>query len=177
MDYKRNAVIRLYQCKKRPCEILKALKDFEINRQFIYRTIKRFNETGSVKKRVSGGKSPSATCPDMVRKVKAQIARNPRRSSNQIAKKLKISDRSVRRILKDKLKLKPYKIQKIHELAPKQMKVRLERAKLLKRLHERGELPNIVFSDEKISLLNSSLISKTIGFGCRGDQRIIRKKF
>ncbi|CAG9826089.1 unnamed protein product [Diabrotica balteata] len=91
----------------------------------------------------------TATSSEMVRKVKARLERNPRRSGNQMAKEQKIFQRSMQRILKKKLKVKPYKFQKAHNLTPKQKKVRLERAKELLHLHERGEFPNIVSSDEK----------------------------
>ncbi|XP_039964236.1 uncharacterized protein LOC120777158 [Bactrocera tryoni] len=66
-----------------------------------------------------------------------------------MAKELKISQNSMQRLLKNELKVKPNKFQKGHNLTPQQKKVRLERAKELLHLHERGEFPNIVFSDEK----------------------------
>jgi len=67
-----------------------------------------------------------------------------------MAKKLGVSDRSVRRILKNVLKVQPYKFQKAHGFTENQKKVRLQRAKKLLRLAESGQFPNIVFSDEKI---------------------------
>lgn len=51
--------------------------------------------------------------------------------------------------MKNHLHVKPYKIQKVYALNPTEMKVRLERAKELKRLHTTGKFLNI-FSDEKI---------------------------
>ncbi|XP_072395165.1 uncharacterized protein [Diabrotica undecimpunctata] len=120
---------------------------------FVYRTITRYNDTGSIAKRYDGGRKKTATSPEMVRKVKARLERNPRRSGNQMAKELKISQRSMQRILKKGIKVKPYKFQKAHNLTPKQKKVRLERTKELLRLRERGEFPNIVFSDEKNFLI------------------------
>jgi len=86
----------------------------------------------------------------MIHKVKARIKRNPRQSATKIAKEMHISDRSIRRIMKNHLHVKPYRIQKVHALNPTQMKVRLEKAKELKRLHTSGEIPNIVLFDEKI---------------------------
>ncbi|XP_033232026.1 uncharacterized protein LOC117183003 [Belonocnema kinseyi] len=67
-----------------------------------------------------------------------------------MAKELKIFDRNICRILKNDLKVKPYKIQKAHDLTPKQQQVGLQRAKKLLRLAESGQFPNIAFSDEKI---------------------------
>lgn len=85
----------------------------------------------------------------MIRKVKARIDRNPRRSGRKIARELNISRERMQHILKNELGLKPLKFQKVQELTDAQKKVRLERAKELLRLHESGQLPNLVFSDEK----------------------------
>ncbi|XP_076232935.1 uncharacterized protein LOC143178282 [Calliopsis andreniformis] len=86
-------------------------------------------------------------------KRKKRIERNPRRSANKMEKELSVSHScfwSIQKILKTELKLKPYKIQKVHDRNAAQMKIRLDRAKELKRLAASGEIPNIVFSDEKI---------------------------
>lgn len=150
MDVKRNAVIALHLAGASQTKILRELRHLAINRKFVYRTIKRYNESGSVNKRYGGGPKRTATSREMVRRVKAKIDRNPRRSGRKMAAELKISQTSMRKILKNELKVKPLKIQKAHGLTPEQMKVRVERSKSLKRLHESGLLPNIVFSDEKI---------------------------
>ena len=149
MEFKRNSVIALYLSGKSQPAVVRELRHLKVNKMFVYRTINRYNDTGSIAKRYGGGRKKTATSPEMVRKVKARLKRNPRRSGNQMAKELKISQRSIRRIFQNELKVKPYKFQKAHDLTPKQKKVRLERAKELLRLHERGEFPNIVFSDEK----------------------------
>lgn len=149
MEFKRNSVIALYLAGKSQAAIVRQLKHLEVNKMFVYRTINRYNDTGSIAKRHGGGHKKTATSPEMIRKVKARLERNPRRSGNQMAKELKISQSSMQRLLKNELKVKPYKFQKGHNLTPQQKKVRLERAKELLHLHECGEFPNIVFSDEK----------------------------
>lgn len=149
MEFKRNSVISLYLAGKSPTAIVRALSHLKVNRKFVSRTIERYNGTGSIAKRHGGGHKKTATSPEMVRKVKKRIEQNPRRSANQMAKELKISRTSIRRILQNELKVKPYKFQKAHDLTQKQKKVRLERAKELLHLAESGEIPNIVFSDEK----------------------------
>ncbi|KAF2893517.1 hypothetical protein ILUMI_12656 [Ignelater luminosus] len=96
------------------------------------------------------GKSQSAIVRELEHiKVKKRLERNPRRSGNQMAKELNISQSSIRRILQNELQVKAYKKQKAHDLTPNQKKVRFERAKELLRLAASGEFPNIVFSDEK----------------------------
>jgi inhibitor of nuclear factor kappa-B kinase subunit alpha len=67
-----------------------------------------------------------------------------------MARHLQISEGSVRTILKKNLGMFPYKIQKVHELTMQKKKTRLERVRALKLRHARGELANLVFSDEKL---------------------------
>ncbi|XP_033213937.1 uncharacterized protein LOC117171001 [Belonocnema kinseyi] len=150
MDFKRNSVIALYLTGKSQPAIVRELNHFKANKVFVYRTITRYNNTGSIAKRHGGCHQKTATSREMVQKVKKRLERNPRRSANQMAKELKISDRSIRLIQKNDLKVKSYKIRKAHYLTPKQQQVRLERAKELLRLAESGQFPNIVFSEEKI---------------------------
>ena len=52
-------------------------------------------------------------------------------------------------ILKNELGLKQLKFQEVQEHSDVQIKVRPERVKELLRLHESGQLPNLVFSNEK----------------------------
>lgn len=149
MEMKRNAVIALYLGKKSTMQIVRDLKHLKIHKSFVCRTIKRWNETGSVKDKPRSGRPKSATTKSTVKKVRERIRRNLRRSANELAKELHVSTESMNRILKNDLGLKPYKRQKVHELSAKQKKVRLDRSKALLRRHARGDFPNIVFSDEK----------------------------
>ena len=149
MDMKRNAVIALHLGKKSTIEIVRLLKHLEIDRWFVYRTIKRYNETGSVNDRPRSGRPKSATSKKIVKNVRDRIRRNPGRSANEMAKEMNVSSSSMQRLLKNDLGLKPYKQQKMHKLTAAQKKVRLERSKLLLRRLANDDFPNIVFSDEK----------------------------
>lgn len=149
MDLKRHSVIALYLAGKRQVDIVRELQHLNVNRMFVYRTINRYKETGSIQKRYGGGPKKTATSSEMVRKVKARVDHKSERSGRQMARDLNISQRSLRRILENKLKVKPYKRQKMQELTDAQKKVRLQRAKELLRLQKSNQLPNIVFSDEK----------------------------
>lgn len=148
MEFKRNSLISLYLAGHSQINIVRRLQQINVNKSFVSRTIARYNDTGSVAKRYGAGRKKTATSPEMVRKVRGRIQRNPRRSGRKIAVELNILQSSIWRILKNKLGVKPYKFQKLHGLTPQQEKVRLERAKELIRLHAAGSLPNIVFSDE-----------------------------
>ena len=144
MEMKRNVVIAIHMGKKSPIQIVRALKHLEINKWFVYLTINRWNETGSVNDRPRSGRPKSATSKNTVKKVRERIRRNPRRSANEMAKEMEVSSSSMQRILENDLGLKPYKRQKVHELTAKQKKVRLDRSKLLLSRHASGEIPNIV---------------------------------
>ena len=131
MEDKRSAVVALYQNGRKPSEILNELKNTGVNRMFIYRTIKRFTETGSTKKRYGGGRKTIVRVPANVGKIRKRLRRNPRQSLRNVAKMTGISATSVRRIAKRNLGLKPYKIQEAHELAVTQKKNHLLRSKQL----------------------------------------------
>jgi len=150
MEFKRNSVIALYLGGNSQTAIVRQLQHLNVNKMFVYRTITRYNETGSIAKRNRGGPKKTATSKEMIRKVKKRIQRNPRQSANQLAARLHVSRYSIQTILKNELHLKPYKIQKVQDLTEAQKKVRLERTRALKALAERDEIPKIVFSDEKI---------------------------
>jgi transposase len=150
MEFKRNSVVALYLAGKSQPDIVKQLQHLNVNKMFVYRTIRRYDDTGSIAKRGGCGPKKTVRSPEMIRKVKARISRNPRRSGRKLARDLHVSHKSIQQILKIDLQLKPYKIQKVQDLTPAQKAVRLERCKALKRLHEANDLKNLVFSDEKI---------------------------
>lgn len=182
MEFKRNSVIALFLAgKSQPC-IVRELKHLNVNKVFVYRTIKRYNDTGSIAKRYNGGPKRVARSPEMVRKVKKRIDRNPKQTAQSLAKDLQISSSSVRRILKIDLQLKPYKIQMVQDLTPAQKKVRLDRSRVLKSLAARGELPNIVFSDEKVFTIQQFVNKQNDRVWLRGkspdnlDQRVATRK-
>lgn len=147
---KKSAIVALFLSGKSNGEIVKELRPLNVSRFFVYRTIKRYSETGSIERKLGSGGQVTALTPENIRKVKQRLQREPRRSGNKIAKDIGISQSSIRRVFKNELHVKPYKIQKVQELTISQKKVRLDKAKELKALLARSELKNIVFSDEKI---------------------------
>lgn len=120
MEFKRYSVIALHLAGKSQPAIARELSHLNVNKMFVYRTMDRWKDTVSIAKRGESGPKRTATAPGMVRKVKKRLEWNRRRSANQMAKELKKSERIIRRILKDEHKVKPYKFQKAHDLAPQQ---------------------------------------------------------
>src|SRR5258705_8900458 len=75
----RAAVIALHLAGNAPTEILKSLKKIRITRMFIYCTIKRFTETGTVQDRPRCGRPCTVRTPEAIKAVQARIRRNPLR--------------------------------------------------------------------------------------------------
>jgi len=143
MTTQREKIIALHELGKRNCEIARTLK---IARSLVSRAIKRYNELGNTKDRPRGGSERTVRTSRNRKLIRERVKRNPRVSMRKISRETGISDRSVRRIVKEDLKLKPYKFHKVQLLTDHNKSVRLERCKRLLRRHA----PLILFTDEKL---------------------------
>ena len=118
MELERSAIIELFKSGKTHKEILKLL-DFPINRlKFVYRTIQRYNETGGVVDRSRSGRPRSVTTPTLRKVIRERIRRNLRRSMRRMAKELKVSESSVRKVVKIDFGIR-FKRKRIHFLTDK----------------------------------------------------------
>ena len=150
MESEKCAVVELYQTGKSATEILKGLNYSQSRRNFVYRTIQRYNETGSDKDRKRSGRPKSATTSSVKKKIAARISRNPQRSMRKMAEELQISRESVRRMVKRDLGLSPLRLRKIHLLTTASRQKRLDGRRLLIQRLEGHGLDTVLFSDEKI---------------------------
>ncbi|XP_055633256.1 uncharacterized protein LOC129773638 [Toxorhynchites rutilus septentrionalis] len=150
MDAKRELVISLFLKSFRPCDILKKLKPLGINERFIFRTIKRYKETGSWKILPKPSRKRTVRSPEAIKRVRKRVRRNPAQSGRKMAKELGISQSTMKTILKDDLRLIPYKKQRVHGVTEKQKAGRVERCRQLLKRHGGCK---ILFSDEKLFLL------------------------
>lgn len=66
----------------------------------MYRTVKRYLETGSIQKRKGGGRPRPVRTPAMVKALRERIHRNPCRSQKKMALQVKTSKETMRRALK-----------------------------------------------------------------------------
>ena len=121
----------------RPCQIFNQLKKFGMKRDMVYRTVKRLNETGSVADRTRSGRPASVVTKKMVASVRAWIIRNPAQSQRKLARALKTSKTSMRRIIREEIRLKPYKKSIVYGLTNAQKKKRHERTKKLIEVYAR----------------------------------------
>jgi len=80
------------------------------DKETIYRWVSNCRQTGSAFKQTPPGRSRTATGTKNVAVVRASIQKSPRRSARKHAAALRLSDRSVRRILHRDLRMHPYKI-------------------------------------------------------------------
>jgi transposase len=157
MENKKAAIQLCHEDGFLPAEIFHKLKDLDISRDLVARTVKRLNETGTTQDRPRSGRPRSVRTPALVNKVYHRLRRNPQQSPNKLATKLKTSRTTMRRIIKDDLGLRPYKKRKVHGLTCAAKQKRLIRSKDLLERFANSDLKNLVFSDEKLFTVQQSL--------------------
>jgi len=143
----RSAIIALFQAGKRQCEIV---RDLGVPRQTVSKAIKRFRELGHIGDRSGRGRKRSVRTPRNRQVIKKRVNRNSRVSMRKIARETGISDRSVRRMAKEDLRLKPYKLQRAQLLTDKDKNVRLTRSRALLRRAAGDKWERILFTNEKL---------------------------
>lgn len=143
----RTAIIDLHKKNFTAKEIIKRLG---VPKQTVYDAIKRYEELGTLCDRVGRGRRVSVTTPERVKAVRMRIRRNAHRSIRRMSRDMKISNTSMRRIVKLKLRMTPYRVRKAAILSEANKKKRLEKAKRLLAGTRRKEHLVTVFSDEKL---------------------------
>ena len=125
-------------------------KILSINRWIVYRTIKRYEETGSIQDRFRKGRPRSVRTPAVRKLVRERVRKNPVRSIQGMAKDFNISTRSMGRIVKEDIGLKCYKFREVQLLSEVNKRRRYEKCLILRKRFTGGTHQRIVFSDEKI---------------------------
>ena len=129
MEKERTAIIELFVHNNSQSEIMKLLNIPRSRRKFVYRTIKRYQDTGSILDKPRSGRPVTVTTKKMKNVVRCRIWRNPRRSLRKMASDLKISQGSLRKIVKRDLGLYSFKRKRVHFLSQAIQKKRLLRSK------------------------------------------------
>ena len=88
------------------------------SRNTIMQWVHNFRATGSALKRKPTGRPRSARTPENVERVRQAVLSSPRRPVVRQAAALRMSDRTVRRILRYDLHFHPYKIAVVHKIQP-----------------------------------------------------------
>ncbi|TLL55228.1 helix-turn-helix domain-containing protein, partial [Acinetobacter baumannii] len=152
----RVAVIALHRCGYAPIQIFNILKNLNITKRFVYRTIKRYNEDSSVDDRSRSGRPRSVRTPAVIKAVKARIQRNPKRKQKLLALQMGLSRTTVKRVLNEDLGLRAYRRKTGHRLNARLMDLRLKRCRALLKRYAGKKYREILFSDEKIFTVEES---------------------
>ena len=96
---KRIAIVELFKAGKPQKEIC---KDLKVNRMLVWRTLKRYKESGNVKNQVGQGHPRSASTSKLIRKSREIVQRNLKRSIWKTAKRVQRNPkRSIRKTAKE----------------------------------------------------------------------------
>ena len=148
----RSAIIFLHKKGKSNVEIA---KDLKISPNKVWRTVKRYQETGRVSDRPRSGRPRTKRTPNMIKSVREKIRRNPRRSMRKMALEANMGKTTMLKLVHNDLKMTPFKIQKRQLLSEVTKQKRRERGRvLLKKLtagmQENLETGEVVWTDEKL---------------------------
>lgn len=148
-----------------------------ISKCVVFNTVKRFEETGSVKNRPKQGRPNVVLNEETSLEVLQSVIEDPHLSTNAISRNLGISQSSVRRVL-HKNSFKPYKIHMVQELSDDDFDRRVEFCELMMDNldNNRIRLNNIVFSDEATFMLNGSVNRHNCRYWCDSNPHWMREQ-
>lgn len=113
----------------------------------VYDWHKKFKNTGSLFKSKSSGR-PSLV-EQRVHRIQAAIQRSPKKSTSRLGVELQIPQSSVWRILRKRLRMKPYRLQLLQQLRDGDREKRLAFCvDIQTRLEEDGFIDRLIFGDE-----------------------------
>lgn len=119
------------------------------SRKAILLWVSNFENTASTTKK-RGGSDKKIRTPENIDRVREALGRSPRKSARRHSAQLGLSNRSVRRILKNDLHYHPYKIQVVQALNPNDLNTRIRFCQaMLAVIDGNGErVHNLWMSDE-----------------------------
>lgn len=157
-------------------QIVRLVKAHGIRKMFVYRTVNRLRETGSIVDRSRSGRPRTVRTEPRIKRVREKLRRNPERSVRRMAKEENVPRESMRELVKKDIGFRPYRKRKVAGLTTLQMEKRLKRCKVLKKRHAGRSLKKIIFSDEKLFLMEECHNAKNdVVYAARFDD-IPRKK-
>ena len=137
--------------------------ELRVCRKAIYNVQRYLKERGTLARKPGSGRRPTATTSRLVNLVRSRVARNPISSMRRIARDVGVSDWSIRKIVKDRLKARSLARTKRFLLTDSLKSSRLDRCKkILQALKKK--MPVILFSDEKYFTLDPIINSRTSRF-------------
>lgn len=158
MSTNRESIIKLYN-KNSSIRNISSILDIpkstvqDTIKKFRYKNFRRkkskkfYRDLGTLEDLKRSGRPRSANTCRNRKLIRDRVRRNPRISMRKVARETEIPRESVRRIAKNELGIKAYKLQKAQLLTEQNKKVRVQRCRALL---QRCAGPEILFSDEKI---------------------------
>lgn len=146
-EMKRGAVMEMLKNNQSYNDIKKSLN---VNRKFIYRCKKRLEENVGSARRPGPRRHRPVRTKSLFKAMANNVHRNPARSINKMAKKYKVSRRTLQRVVREDLGLQPYKVQRRQLLSDATKSKRLERSKVLKKWLAENPDVVVIYSDEKL---------------------------
>ena len=153
-------VIELFLSGVEQNQIFKTLDQKKFGRSFIFRTLKRFRETGNITDKRRSGRPRSICTAVNKKKVRQVLTRHPALSHRKVAARVKISNASTRRIITKVLGYKSFKRTKTESLTDTVIHKRVQRCRKLLTWLKSVNPKRIVFSDEKIFSIDEKFNSK-----------------
>ena len=148
------------------------------SRVTILRWVAKFKKTASAKPSTCARCPRYVRTPENVARIKAAVEISPQTSARKHSMRLKISDRSVRRMLSDDLKFHPYKLQMTQELQPTDFKSRKTFAKeMLAMLRDSPDLlKKLIFTDEAHFYLSDFVNRQNMRYWAPDNPNVILQK-
>lgn len=157
--YAKEVITSLLFAQKTPKEIAEAVG---CHLATVYR-IKKSLQDGPKQRKPGSGRRRSARTQIVIKSVRAKIARNPVRSIRKLAKDANISEKSMRRIIKEDLHASSRARVKRHLITERIKELRVSRSKKLLSLLKKEKMI-ILFSDEKLFSIDAVSNSRTDRF-------------
>ena len=123
----------------------------------VWRTLKRYEETGNIQNKPGQGRSRTARTPKLVKSTREKIRRNPKRSIQNLTKESNVSYETMSTVVFFFGRTQRCPLQACQETPTfcQFVDKRLQRGKILHSRIQDDTVPNLVFSDEK--KLNTTL--------------------
>jgi hypothetical protein len=114
-------------------------------RSTIYSIIRRYNELGSTADRQISGRPSVFQDKKLQKRVRQMLYRNPEHSGRKLAQTLRVDKETLRRYIRGKLCMKPFKKQKVQLLTEINKKKQVQRSRQLLKRFNQSSLQRIVF--------------------------------
>ena len=157
--YAKEVITRLLLAQKTAKEISEVVG---CHLSIVYR-VKKFLQDASKPRKPGSGRPRIARTSNVIKSVRAKIARNPVRSIRKLAVEANISERSMRRVIKDDLHASSRARVKRHLITKRVKELRVSRSKRLLSVLKKGKII-ILFSDEKLFSIDAVSNSRTDRF-------------